>query len=60
MSATFFYTFADRETFDDVGRWQADPADPRFRRIALGPAPIGFRPGWTYRPSGIWTVCRPE
>lgn len=55
----FFYTFADPDAFDDIGRWKADGQDPRFDRIRCGLTTVPYTEGWHYAQHGIWTVCRP-
>lgn len=55
----FLYTFADRDSYDDIARWKADPADLRFRDLRCGLVPVPHVEGWQYVQHGIWTVCRP-
>ncbi|MEW1695710.1 MULTISPECIES: class III lanthionine synthetase LanKC [unclassified Streptomyces] len=55
----FFYTFADPDSYDDIARWKADPADARFRSTRRGLVPVVHTEGWQYSQHGIWTVCRP-
>ncbi|MFF5919621.1 class III lanthionine synthetase LanKC [Streptomyces flavochromogenes] len=55
----FYYTFADPDAYDDIGRWKADPRDPRFDRIRSGLTAVPHTEGWHYAQHGIWTVCRP-
>ncbi|MFJ1647640.1 class III lanthionine synthetase LanKC [Streptomyces sp. NPDC088258] len=55
----FFYTFADSDSYDDIGRWKADRQDPRFDRIRLGLTAVSHAEGWHCAQHGIWTVCTP-
>ncbi|MEV0607831.1 class III lanthionine synthetase LanKC [Polymorphospora rubra] len=59
MNEAFFFTFAARDTYEDIARWRADPADPRFRRMSRGVVTVRYEPGWAYRANGMWTVCTP-
>ncbi|MDA2806285.1 class III lanthionine synthetase LanKC [Nocardiopsis suaedae] len=56
----FYFTFADPDFYDDIGRWRCDPGDPRFTRVRKGPVPLPYAEGWTRSGTGIWTLCRPE
>lgn len=56
----FLYTFADPLAFEDIGRWRADPSDPRFTRLETGAVDLADAAGWTTRMAGFWTIVHPE